>query len=67
MMKVKAQPGQQCRLTDSLCIKDKPVDVEPTATVRRRLRDGSLTQCKNTRKKSEKTMHKTTPKTRGKH
>lgn len=56
MIKVKAQPGQVCRLTGSLCVKDKPVDVELSVMVRRRLRDGSLIECnKISSKKSEKT------------
>lgn len=45
MIKVKAQSGQVCRLSDSLCVKDEPVDVELTIMVRRRLRDGSLIDC----------------------
>ncbi len=62
MMNVKAQPGHECRLSDSLCIKDKSTEVESTATVRRRLRDGSLIRCNtNTPKKQEKKM----PKNRG--
>ena len=41
-VKVKAKSGQVCRLTESLCVTDKPVEVELTPMVRRRLRDGSL-------------------------
>jgi hypothetical protein len=45
-IKVKAQPGQVCRLSEELCVSDKETQVKLTTFVRRRLRDGSLIECK---------------------
>jgi hypothetical protein len=51
-IKVKAQPGKVCRLSDLLCVSDKETEVTNTTFVRRRIRDGSLIECK-TRGKSK--------------
>ncbi len=48
-VKVKAHPGQTCRLSDAVCISDKPTEVQKTTMVRRRLADGSLIECKTKR------------------
>ncbi len=53
IIKVKAQPGHQCRLSDSLCVTDKPAEVELTTTVSRRLKDGSLIDCTKRSKTNE--------------
>jgi hypothetical protein len=48
-IKVKAQPGQTCRLSDAVCVTETVVEIELTTVVRRRLRDGSLIECKKKR------------------
>lgn len=48
-VKVKAQPRQVCRLSDAVCITDKPTEIHKTTMVRRRLADGSLIECKTKR------------------
>ncbi|WP_432473335.1 hypothetical protein [Amphritea sp. HPY] len=52
-IKVKAQPGQVCRLSDSVCVTEKEKSVELTTTVRRRIKDGSLIDCSKKRGKSK--------------
>jgi len=48
-IKVKAQPGQVCRLSESVCVTEKPMEVEKTTTVLRRIKDGSLIDCSTKR------------------
>lgn len=50
---VQAKPAHTCRLTESLCVTDKPVQVELTTVVRRRLRDGSLVKVDESKEKKE--------------
>lgn len=49
---VQAKPAHTCRLTESLCVTDKPMQVELTTVVRRRLRDGSLIKVDESQKKA---------------
>jgi hypothetical protein len=61
---VQAKPAHTCRLTESLCVKDTPVQVELNSTVRRRLRDGSLIKVDDSKEKEpeKKALEKNTKK-----
>lgn len=52
-IKVKAQPGQVCRLSESVCVTEKEQAVELTTDVRRRIKDGSLIDCSKPKKRGE--------------